>query len=76
MDAKDMTTVSSVKQEIRALKKQKAELLAAKDSPKVKRIRRQIKFFKRLTRQLSRKARAEAKPAAAPESSGQATPAA
>jgi hypothetical protein len=62
MDIKDGTTVSSLKQEIRALTKEKAELLtSAKDRRKVEGIRKKIKLFKRLTR-----AEAEAAPAAEP----------
>jgi len=77
MDIKDGTTVSSLKQEIRALKKEKAELLtSAKDRRKVEGIRKKIKLFKRLTRQLSRKARAEAEAAPAAEPANPATPAA
>lgn len=66
MDIKDGTTVSSLKQEIRALKKQKAEILAsAKDRRKIKQTRRKIKFLKRETRKLSREARAKSAAAAA-----------
>jgi len=69
MDINDATTVSSVKQEIRALKKQKADMLASTtDRPQLAGIRRKIKLLKRLTRQLSRKA------AAAPASTGQPAP--
>ena len=54
---KDVTTISSVKQEIHALKKQVEEILAAsKDHVKVGRIRRKIKKLKRLTRELAHKA--------------------
>lgn len=75
---KDVTTIGSIKQEIRALKKQKEELLASsKDAPTVKRIRRKIKKLKRLTRQLAHKAGPKEAPqpsaapaAAAPAASG------
>ena len=66
---KDVTTISSVKQEIRALKKQVEEILAAsKDHVKVGRIRRKIKKLKRLTRQLAHKAgpKEAPQPSAAP----------
>ena len=77
MDIKDGTTVSSLKQEIRALKKEKVELLtSAKDRRQLERIRKKIKLFKRLTRQLSRKARAEAMSAPAAESAAPGSPAA
>ncbi len=67
--AKDVTTISSIKQEIRALKKQKEEMLASsKDTSKVERIRRKIKKLKRLTRQLAHKAgpKEAPQPSAAP----------
>ncbi|TAJ76175.1 hypothetical protein EPO44_21590 [bacterium] len=75
---KDVTTISSIKQEIRALKKQTEELLASsKEAPKVKRIRRKIKKLKRLTRVLAHKAGPKEAPqpsaapaAAAPAASG------
>ncbi|MBI3000722.1 MAG: transcription termination factor Rho [Deltaproteobacteria bacterium] len=54
---KDVTTISSVKHEIRALKKQVEEIHASsKDHAKVHRIRRKIKKLKRRTRQLAHKA--------------------
>jgi hypothetical protein len=68
--AKDVTTISSIKQEIRALKKQKEELLASgKDQIKIERIRRKIKRLKRATRRLAVKAapKEAAQPAAASE---------
>jgi hypothetical protein len=56
--SKDAATISSVKQEIRSLKKLKAELLASnKDRRQMDRLRKKIKFLKRRTRKLSRKAR-------------------
>ena len=55
--AKDVSTISSVKQEIRVLKKQKEELLiSGKDRIKTERIRRKIRRLKRLTRKLAFKA--------------------
>src|SRR5713226_831285 len=85
--AKNVTTISSIKQEIRALKKQKEELLASgKDQIKIERTRRKIKRLKRATRRLAVKARpkeaaqpaaaSEAAPAAAPEAAPPAAPAA
>jgi hypothetical protein len=68
--AKDASTVSSVKQEIRALKKQKDELLSSgKDRIKIERIRSKIKRLKRLTRKLAVKAgpKEAPQPAIAPE---------
>jgi len=73
---KDVSTISSVKQEIRALKKQKAELLASRqDQIKIERIRRKIKRLKRATRRLALKAgpKETPQPSAAP---GSAPPAA
>lgn len=67
--AKDVSTISSIKQEIRALKKQKEELLAsAKDEVKVERIRKKIKKLKRLTRKLAHRAgpKEAPQPSAAP----------
>lgn len=52
---KDATAISSVKQEIRALNKQKEELLASsRDRTKIERIRKKIRRLKRLTRRLAR----------------------
>jgi hypothetical protein len=67
---KDVTTISSIKQEIHALKKQKEELLAsAKDDIKLERIRSRIKRLKRLTRRLAHRAGSKEppQPSAAPE---------
>jgi len=60
-------SISSVKQEIRALKKQKEELLASPEGRStVKQIRRKIKRLKRQTRKLAREeARRKAAQAAA-----------
>jgi hypothetical protein len=66
---KDVETISSVKQEIRALKKQKEEILfSSGDDKQIKRIRRKIKKLKRLTRQIALKARPKGgtQPGAAP----------
>ena len=50
----DVSALPSVKQNIRQLKKEKAEILTSSgDSEKVKRIRRRIKLLKRETRQLA-----------------------
>ena len=56
---KDVTTISSVKNEIRALKKRKEEALAAANEKghfQLKKIRKKIKRLKRLTRALAHKA--------------------
>ncbi|MEE8607369.1 MAG: Rho termination factor N-terminal domain-containing protein [Nitrospiraceae bacterium] len=69
-------SIASVKQEIRALKKQKEELLASPEGRStVKQIRRKIKRLKRQTRKLAReaarqKAAQAAAAAAAPPASG------
>jgi ElaB/YqjD/DUF883 family membrane-anchored ribosome-binding protein len=50
----DVNALSSVKQNIRRLKKEKSEILTSSgDSAKVKRIRRKIKLLKRETRELA-----------------------
>ncbi len=55
--AKDVSSISSIKQEIRALKKQKEDLLlSSKDDIKLGRIRRKIKRLKHLTRRLAHRA--------------------
>lgn len=67
---KDVSTISSIKREIRALKKQKEELLAsARDNIKLERIRRKTKRLKRLTRRLAHQAgpKEGPQPSAAPE---------
>jgi len=64
---KDLNAVHAVKQDIRQLQKQKAELLSSNgDRQKVKRLRRKVKLMKRVTRHLARDAKlaAAAKPAA------------
>ncbi len=70
---KDLSAIHAVKQDIRQLKKQKAELLTANgDRKKLKRIKRKVKFLKRLTRHLAH----EAKTTAAAKSAESAAPAA
>jgi ElaB/YqjD/DUF883 family membrane-anchored ribosome-binding protein len=60
----DVNALPNLKQNIRQLKKEKAEILTSSgDSARVKRIRRKIKLFKRETRELAaqkRKSAAEA----------------
>ncbi|HXG50552.1 MAG TPA: Rho termination factor N-terminal domain-containing protein [candidate division Zixibacteria bacterium] len=64
---KDISAIHAVKQDIRALKKRKEEMLASSpDREKLRAIRRKIKLLKRLTRNLAR----EAKSAAARKSTG------
>lgn len=56
----DVTTISSIKKEIRELKKQKETILASSDEKgrlQLKRIRKKVKKLKRLTRGLAHKAR-------------------
>jgi hypothetical protein len=70
---KDVNAIHAVKQDIRALKKQKAEILAGPpDRKKLKRIQRKTKLLKRLTRHLAH----EAKTAAAAKAAQPAAPAA
>ena len=70
---KDVNAIHAVKQDIRALKKQKAEILAGTpDRRKLKRIQRKTKLLKRLTRRLAH----EAKTAAAEKAAQPAAPAA
>lgn len=66
---KDTATISSVKQEIRALRKQKGEILSASRDPiQLERLRDKIKKLKRLTRKLALKAGPKgAQPASAPQ---------
>jgi hypothetical protein len=71
--AKDINAIHAVKQDIRQLKQQKAELLTrSSDRRKVNRVKRKIKLLKRLTRRLAH----EAKTTAAAKASESATPAA
>src|SRR5712692_3220384 len=59
--SKDLNAVHAVKQDIRALKKQKAELVASNgDRKKLKRVKRKVKLLKRLTRHLAREAKTAA----------------
>ena len=70
---KDTNAIHAIKQDIRGLKKQKAEILAATpERKKLKRIQRKIKLLKRLTRDLAH----EAKTAAAAKTAQPAAPAA
>lgn len=70
---KDLNAIHAVKADIRALKKQKAELIAANgDQRKVTRIKRKVKILKRLTRDLAH----ERKTAAAAKAAQPAAPAA
>jgi hypothetical protein len=70
---KDINAIHAIKQDIRSLKKQKAEILASSpDRKKLKRIQRKIKLEKRLTRHLAK----EAKVAAARKAAQPAAPAA
>ena len=69
---KDLNAIHAVKQDIRALKKQKAELIASNgDQKKLKRLKRKVKLLKRLTRHLAH----EAKTAAAAKAAQPAAPA-
>jgi hypothetical protein len=70
---KDTHAIHAIKQDIRALKKQKTELLASNaDRGRLKRIQRKIKFEKRLTRHLAREAKtAAARQAAQPPATAQ-----
>jgi hypothetical protein len=68
---KDDTSIGSIKQEIRALRKQKEEFLASSQARhQVERVRRKIKRLKRLTRKMAReKAPQEVSPPPAEASS-------
>jgi hypothetical protein len=58
---KDVNAIQSIKQDIRQLNKQKAELLTANsDRKKLKRVKRKVKLLKRLTRHLAREAKTTA----------------
>lgn len=78
---KDVNAIHAVKQDIRSLQKQKAELLTSNgDRKKVKRIKRKVKLLKRLTRHLAHDAKAAAvakaaQPAASTPSGAPAAPA-
>ena len=55
---KDLNAIHAIKQDIRQLKTQKAELLTANgDRKKIKRIKRKVKLLKRLTRHLAHEAK-------------------
>jgi len=75
VSAEDHASISSVKQEIHALKTLKGELLtSSKDWIKLKKVRRKIKRLKRLTRQMALKAKQEAKVASPAEPESKPTP--
>jgi hypothetical protein len=58
---KDTNAIHAIKQDIRGLKKQKAEILAATpDRKRLKKIHRKIKLLKRLTRDLAHEAKTAA----------------
>src|ERR1043166_6986710 len=72
---KDVNAVHAVKQDIRQLNKEKAELMTAKgDARKIKRIKRKVKLLKRLTRHLAREAKATAGAKSAEPAAATATP--
>jgi flagellar motility protein MotE (MotC chaperone) len=63
---KDLNAIHAVKQDIRQLQKEKAELLTANgDRQKIKRLRRKVKLMKRTTRHLAHDAKIAAAAAAA-----------
>jgi hypothetical protein len=80
--SKDVNAIHAVKHDIRALQKQKAELLTSDgDRKKLKRISRKVKLLKRLTRHLAREAKTAsasktAEPAVPTPSAAPAAPAA
>jgi hypothetical protein len=76
--AKDINAIHAVKQDIRALQKQKAEILTSNgDRKKLKRIKRKVKLLKRLTRHLAHETKtAAATKAATPAAPTTAAPAA
>ena len=58
---KDLNAIHAIKQDIRGLQKQKAELLTSNsDRQKLKTIRRKVKLLKRLTRHLAHEAKTAA----------------
>ena len=68
---KDTNAIHAIKQDIRALKKEKSELLSSSpDRKKLKRIKRKVKLLKRLSRHLAH----EAKTAAAAKAAEPAKP--
>lgn len=63
---KDVSAIHAVKRDIQALKQKKAEILASSpDRKKLKKIQRQVKVLKRLTRHLAHDAKLAAAVAAA-----------
>jgi hypothetical protein len=65
--AKDVNAIHAIKQDIRQLKKEKAELTSAGGDPKkLKRIQRKVKLMKRLTRELAHEAKTAAAKAGTP----------
>ena len=74
---KDLNAIHAVKQDIRQLKREKAEILAGSpDRKKIKKIQRRVKFLKRLTRQLAHEAKTSAARKAAQAAASPAAPAA
>lgn len=79
---KDLNAIHAVKQDIRALRKEKAELLTSNgDRKKLKKIARKVKLLKRLTRHLAHDAKSvaavkAAQPAAPTPSAAPTAPAA
>lgn len=78
-EAKDVTAISSIKHDIKELRKQKAEVLtSSRDDKKLKKIHRKVKRLKRLSRKLAHevksapKAEAKAEEAAPPKEAEQA----
>ena len=58
---KDINAIHAVKQDIRQLKREKAEILAGSaDRTKIKKIQRRVKLLKRLTRHLAHEAKTAA----------------
>ena len=70
----DATALTTAKQNIRQLKKQKAEMLSGSPEPKkLKKIRRQVRLLKSQTRELSREKKLAAAKAAAEAAAKEAT---
>ena len=58
---KDLNAIHAVKADLRALKKQKAELIASNgDRKRIERVKRKVKLLKRLTRHLAHEAKTAA----------------
>lgn len=71
--AKDVATISAIKQEIRALQKKKTEILSSsRDRVQLDRLRDKMKKLKRVTRKLAHTAGAAK--AAAPSAGGEGNP--